>query len=50
MSEKDKAEIMEALSGLPEDKKQFMLGYAAGIVAKSEPKGDEKPKNDSKEA
>lgn len=37
MSEKDKAEIMEALKTLPEDKKQFVLGYAAGIAAKSEP-------------
>lgn len=36
MSEKDKAQIMEALSDLPEEKKQFVLGYAAGIAAKSE--------------
>lgn len=41
MSEKDKAEIMEALSGLPEEKKQFVLGYAAGVAAKTEPNGGE---------
>ena len=35
MSETEKANIMEALSDLPEDKKQFLLGYAAGVVAKS---------------
>lgn len=39
MSEKDKAEIMKALSGLPEEKKQFVLGYAAGVAAKTEPDG-----------
>ena len=35
MSEKDRGKIMEALKDLPEDKKQFMLGYAAGVVANS---------------
>ena len=49
MSEKEKIEIMEALAVLPEEKKQFVLGYAAGVSAKSEPKGDEKPKAESKE-
>ena len=44
MSEKDKAEIMEALSSLPDDQKLFMLGYVAGVTAKAEAeaKGDEK--------
>ena len=36
MSEKDKREIMEALRGLPEEKKQFLLGYCAGVTAKAE--------------
>ena len=51
MSEKDKAEIMKALSGLPEEKKQFLLGYAAGVVAKSadnEEKREPPKQNDSK--
>lgn len=35
MSEKERGEILEALVGLPEEKKQFLLGYAAGVVAKA---------------
>jgi len=35
MAEKEKAEILEALNSLPEDKKQFMLGYAAGVTSKN---------------
>ena len=51
MSEKEKAEIMEALNGLPEEKKQFVLGYAAGVAAKTEPKdekADPKERSDPK--
>ena len=46
MSEKDKVEILEMLKGLPEDKKQFVLGYAAGLVAKS---GDTEKNSKSKD-
>lgn len=47
MSEKEKAEVMAALSDLPEEKKQFVLGYAAGIAAKSETeKGKHADKNE----
>ena len=49
MSENDKAQVMEALSALPEEKKQFVLGYAAGIAAKSETeKGKHADKNEEK--
>lgn len=41
MGEKDKGNIMEALSNLPEEQKQFVLGYAAGVAAKTEPKESE---------
>lgn len=33
MSEKERADIMDALKELPEADKQFMLGYAAGRSA-----------------
>lgn len=37
MSEKDRGDIMEALKGLPEKDKQFVLGYAAGVSASIKP-------------
>lgn len=33
MSEVEKGAILEALTALPEDAKQFMLGFAAGRAA-----------------
>lgn len=36
--------IMEALKDLPEDKKQFMLGYAAGVTAKAADQANEQDK------
>ena len=41
MSEKERAEIIDALKDLPEADKQFMLGYAAGRSA-SQPEQTEK--------
>jgi hypothetical protein len=49
VSEKDKAQIMAALSDLPEEKKQFVLGYAAGIAAKSDEKAEPKKENGMEE-
>ncbi len=40
MSEKERGEIMEALGTLPENAKQFVLGYAAGRTAALETKKD----------
>lgn len=36
MSQKEKLEILEQVKNLPEKDKQFVLGYAAGITAKSQ--------------
>lgn len=36
MSETERSMILKALSALPESGKQFVLGYAAGVVAKTE--------------
>ena len=47
MSEKDKGQIMEQIKNLSESDKQFVLGYAAGITAKSNEQNDKeesKPK------
>lgn len=49
MSEKDKAQVMAALSELPEEKKQFVLGYAAGIAAKSQEKNEKSDGKKEKE-
>lgn len=43
MSEREKGAILEALSNLPENDKQFVLGYAAGRTASNdEPSTEEK--------
>lgn len=42
MSEQDRGDIMEALKGLPEKDKQFVLGYAAGVSASIKPE-DQQP-------
>lgn len=42
MSEQERGDIMEALKGLPEKDKQFVLGYAAGVSASIKPE-DQKP-------
>lgn len=46
MSEKERADIMDALKELPEADKQFMLGYAAGRSA-SQPKQEESGKEEA---
>lgn len=46
MSEKERADIMDALKELPEADKQFMLGYAAGRSA-SQPEQAEKKKEEA---
>ena len=46
MSEKERADIMDALKDLPEADKQFMLGYAAGRSAAQA----EEPAKNEKEA
>lgn len=48
MSEREKGLILEALSNLPENDKQFVLGYAAGRAADIKP-AEEKEKEESKE-
>lgn len=47
MSEKQRGDIMEALKGLPEKDKQFVLGYAAGISASAD-NGNDNGSGDSK--
>lgn len=42
MSDKQVAEVVGALIGLPDDKKQFVLGFAAGVNACAEPRGESK--------
>ena len=46
MSEKERADIIDALKELPEADKQFMLGYAAGRSA-SQPEQNEKEKEEA---
>ena len=43
MSETDKIEILEMVKNLDEKQKQFILGYAAGVV-------DAKQQNESRDA
>lgn len=38
MSEQKISQAMEALKELPDEDKQFMLGYAAGLTAKQQDK------------
>lgn len=38
MSEQKISQAMEALKELPDEDKQFMLGYAAGLTAKQQEK------------
>lgn len=33
MSDAERGEIMKAMCDLPDDKKQFVLGYAAGVAS-----------------
>lgn len=37
MCKEERADIVEALNGLPDDKLQFVLGYAAGVTASTKP-------------
>ena len=37
MCKEERCDVMEAFKDLPDDKKQFMLGYAAGISASTKP-------------
>lgn len=52
MSKEERSDIVEALNSLPDDKKQFVLGYAAGVQAGvqaiAKPEGEEKPEEDKK--
>lgn len=50
MSEKDRARIMELLKALPEEKKQFILGYTAGVVAKSADDGHKRDGSKTEES
>ena len=45
MSEQKISQAMEALKELPDEDKQFMLGYAAGLTAK-QPEKDAESKDD----
>lgn len=47
MSEKDKGQIMEQIKNLPENEKQFVLGYAAGIAAKAGEQTEAKPEKNN---
>ena len=46
MSEQKISQAMEALKELPDEDKQFMLGYAAGLTAKQPDKEAESNKDD----
>ncbi len=46
MSQKEKMEILERVKNLPENDKQFVLGYAAGITAKSQQDAEEVDEHD----
>ena len=46
MSEQKISQAMEALKELPDEDKQFMLGYAAGLTAKQQDKEAENGKDD----
>ena len=48
MSDQERADIIAALNSLPEDARQFMLGYAAGRCAsdRDESKDEEKADKD----
>lgn len=51
MSDREKGAVLEALSKLPENDKQFVLGYAAGRSASveeptAEAESDQKEKTD----
>lgn len=37
MSKQERADIVDALNGLPNDQLQFILGYAAGLTASAKP-------------
>ena len=43
MSKEERADIVEALNNLPDDAKQFVLGYAAGVSATTKPAEDPQP-------
>lgn len=47
VSDKERADIVEAVNNLPDDQKQFVLGYVAGVSAAAKPVEDPKP-TDSK--
>lgn len=49
MSEREKGSILEALSKLPNDDKQFVLGYAAGRSASQEEADQESTEEDGKD-
>lgn len=42
MDKDEKQKILEMLEKLPKEAQQFMLGYAAGVIAKSADQDNEK--------
>lgn len=50
MSEQKIIPAMEALKELPDEDKQFMLGYAAGVVSAKQPAKEPEKKGDEKNA
>ena len=49
MSEREKGELLEKISNLPEKDKQFILGYAAGRTAEVKPDAEEDEKDKKEE-
>ena len=47
MSKEERADVMDVVKKLPDDQKQFLLGYAAGVSAsvKAEEKKDTTTEN-----
>ena len=47
MSKEERADVMDVVKKLPDDQKQFLLGYAAGVSAsaKAEEKKDATTEN-----
>ena len=50
MSEMEKGALLEKISNLPENDKQFILGYAAGRTAEVESSTVKEEENEKKEA
>ena len=47
MSEREKAEIMTAVAELPENDKQFVLGYMTGVASKAAEKPEKGESDDT---